>query len=83
MFHNIFNKITGKKSKKQLNKLKPKIIADIHEKDSMILAELTESKEVELIIHSLKIGDYLIGNIIIERKTVSDFIPYLYPYCYI
>ncbi len=58
-------------------KEKPKIIADIHEKDSLILAELTEkqnNKEIELIIQPLKIGDYLIGNTIIERKTISDFI---------
>ena len=71
MFHNIFSK---KQTKIKSQKEKPKIIADIHEKDSMILAELAESKEVELIIHPLKIGDYLIGDIIIERKTVSDLI---------
>jgi len=75
-FYNIFSKIT-RKSKENKNKQKPKIIADIHEKDSLILAELTEkqnNKEIELIIQPLKIGDYLIGNIIIERKTISDLI---------
>jgi Fanconi anemia group M protein len=73
MFHNIFSKIT-RKTKENKNKQKPKIIADIHEKDSLILAELTANKDIELIIQPLKIGDYLIGNIIIERKTISDLI---------
>ncbi len=72
MLHNIFEKITKRKSKKE--KIKPKIIADIHEKDSMILAELKENKDINLIIDSLKIGDYLIGKTIIERKTTQDFI---------
>lgn len=74
MFHNIFSKIIRKKSKE---KIKPKIIADIHEKNSLILAELIEkekNKEIEVIIHALKIGDYLIGNTIIERKTIPDLI---------
>lgn len=72
MFHNIFQKLIGKSKNKQ--KIKPKIIADIHEKDSMILAELKSNEDIELEITSLKIGDYLIGNTIIERKTIGDFI---------
>ncbi|MDP3027143.1 MAG: ERCC4 domain-containing protein [Nanoarchaeota archaeon] len=74
MFHNIFSRKSNKELKE---KIKPKIIADIHEKDSLILAELAEkekNKEIELIIQPLKIGDYLIGNTVIERKTISDFI---------
>jgi Fanconi anemia group M protein len=69
MFHDIF-------SKKEVSstKIKPKIIADIHEKDSFILVELKSSPEIELEIQSLKIGDYLIEDTIIERKTISDFI---------
>jgi len=73
MIHNIFQK-----EKKQIKKLKkaktPLIIADIHEKNSLVLAELHKSTQARLEIKSLKIGDYLIGNTIIERKTVSDFI---------
>lgn len=75
-FHNIFSKLTGRKTKKP-KKVKPPIIADIHEKDSLILAELTErenNKEIELIIQPLKIGDYLVNDIIIERKTISDLV---------
>jgi len=67
--HNIF-KITRKQKKKQI----PKIIADIHEKNSLILSELKSSNQIKLEIKSLKIGDYLIGRTIIERKTVNDFI---------
>jgi ERCC4-type nuclease len=70
MFHNIFSKIISKNKKKKI----PLIIADIHEKDSLILAELKENPEIELEIRSLKIGDYAIGNAIIERKTTGDFV---------
>jgi len=70
--HNIFQK-TRKKLKKSIPKT-PKIIADVHEKNSLIIAELYKSTQVRLDIKSLKIADYVIGNIAIERKTVSDFI---------
>ncbi len=72
MFHNIFEKLNIKKkiSKKQ----KPKIIADIHEKNSLIISEIQSSNKASLELKSLKIGDYLIGETVIERKTTSDFI---------
>ena len=73
MLHDIFSKLKNKKSKNK-QKVKPRIITDIHEKDSMILAELKSNQDIDLEIQSLKIGDYLIGNTIIERKTSSDFI---------
>ncbi len=69
VFHNIFKKTRKTKSKKN-----PLIIADIHEKNSLILSELKSSTQINLEIKSLKIGDYLIGKTIIERKTVRDFI---------
>jgi Fanconi anemia group M protein len=69
MIHNIFAK------KKRLKKKeRAKIIADIHEKNSLVLSELESSKDIDLEIKSLKIADYLIGKVAIERKTVSDFI---------
>jgi len=75
MFHNIFEKKEIKNTNKiKPIKIKPIIIADIHEKDSFILVELLSNKEIETKVTSLKIGDYLIGNTIIERKTSSDFI---------
>lgn len=69
MFYNIFRKNVTKEIRDI-----PLITADIHEKNSLILAELHSSKEVNLEIKPLKIADYLIGNIAIERKTISDLI---------
>lgn len=69
MLYDIFSK---RKARKSLNKIRPKIVADIHEKDSRIFSELKHNPEIELEICSLKIGDYLVGDIIIERKTVTD-----------
>jgi Fanconi anemia group M protein len=51
-----------------------KIIADIHEKDSLVIPELVE-RGIEVEIKNLKIGDYIVSNdIAIERKTINDFI---------
>lgn len=68
MLHNIF-----RKPKKKLA-ITPLIIADIHEKNSLVLSELHKSTQIRLQIKSLKIADYIIGNIAIERKTTSDLI---------
>jgi len=67
--HNIF-----RKTRKSKPKPTPTIIADVHEKNSLVIAELHENPNIKLEIKPLKIGDYLIGKTIIERKTVSDFI---------
>ncbi len=69
--HNIFQKLKSRKTK---SKQTPIIIADIHEKNSLIISGLKASKQIRLEIKSLKIGDYLISKTIIERKTVQDFI---------
>jgi|APSaa5957512622_1039677.scaffolds.fasta_scaffold33955_2 ERCC4-type nuclease len=61
------------KTKRKPKKI-PTIIADIHEKNSLVLSELESSKQVSLTTQHLKIGDYLIGKTIIERKTTGDFI---------
>jgi DNA excision repair protein ERCC-4 len=69
--HNIFKSL----SKKRINPVKtPLIIADIHEKNSLVLSELKKSEQIRLEIKHLKIADYLLGEIAIERKTVSDLI---------
>jgi ERCC4-type nuclease len=70
MIHNIF------KSKQRKIKLKPiqLIIADIHEKNSLVITQLQKSPEINLDIKSLKIADYMINDIAIERKTVQDLI---------
>ena len=70
--HNIFKK--KKKLERKKEKQLPKIIIDIHEKNSLVPSELLSSNQVKTEIKSLKIGDYLIGNTIIERKTIQDFI---------
>ena len=66
-FHNIF-----KKSRKTLSPKLPLIIADIHEKNSLVLSHLSTQSNLQ--IKPLKIADYLVGQTAIERKTVQDFI---------
>ena len=46
---------------------------DKREKNSMILAELIERKQ-EIRLEQLAVADYIIGDIAIERKTISDFV---------
>jgi len=67
----LFNIFSTKKNLSK-NKLKPKIIIDNREKNSLVLSNLSEECQIEL--KNLEIGDYLIGQTIIERKTFSDFI---------
>ena len=71
MLHNIFKKI--KKTLKS-KKIVPTIVADIHEKNSLVISELASSDNINLETRPLKIGDYIIGDVAIERKTVSDLI---------
>jgi len=49
-----------------------KIIADRHEKNSLVIAELI-SQGIEVELRSLEVADYLVGDVAIERKTVRDF----------
>jgi len=67
-FQNIFEKTETTKEKPKL-----KLIADIHEKSSLVASELV-GLGVDVEFQHLKVADYLIGNVAIERKTVSDFI---------
>jgi Fanconi anemia group M protein len=70
MIHNIFQKTEQKKDKQEF---KEKIIIDYREKNSFVPSELVKiGFEVEF--KELKIGDYIIKDIIIERKTTQDFI---------
>jgi len=50
-----------------------KLIADLHEKNSLVAAELIELG-VDVEFKHLKVADYIIGNVAVERKTISDFI---------
>ena len=70
----IFNIFSRKKVRiKEEQKEKKKIIVDYREKNCLIPYELIDLG-VEVEFKELKIGDYVAGNIIIERKTISDFI---------
>ncbi|PIN88632.1 hypothetical protein COU61_04120 [Candidatus Pacearchaeota archaeon CG10_big_fil_rev_8_21_14_0_10_35_13] len=72
-FENIFS---SKKSK-----LKPVddflIIADHREKNSLLISEL-RSLGVIVDFRQLMVGDFIVGDIIIERKTLPDLISSLY-----
>ena len=66
-FQNIFSKTKIKE------KEKPKITVDHREKNSL-LPIMLESNGLEVEFQELKTGDYIVGEVIIERKTVDDFI---------
>lgn len=60
-------------SNKKIKENKSKIIADNREKNSLVISELINlNNKVEF--EQLNIGDYLVGDIAIERKTKSDLI---------
>ncbi len=74
MLYDIFKKSgKGRGGRSRVSKT-PLIVADVHEKNSLVISELYSSRQVRLEVKSLKIADYLIGNIAIERKSVSDLI---------
>ncbi len=49
------------------------IIVDKREKNSLVISELIKRK-ISLEIKQILVGDYIIGDVVIERKTKSDFI---------
>jgi Fanconi anemia group M protein len=61
-------------SKRQIpKKEKPRIIIDYREKNSLIASELM-GLGMEIEFRDLKVADYLVKGVAIERKTVSDFV---------
>jgi Fanconi anemia group M protein len=67
----IFSK--PKRIKEKSKQEKQKIFVDYREKNSLVASELINlGFEVEF--RELKIADYLVNNVAIERKTISDFI---------
>jgi ERCC4-type nuclease len=70
-FHNIFEKKESK-SKNQIQKL-PNIEVDYREKNSLVESELIYLG-LQIEFKELKVADYIVNGIAIERKTVSDFI---------
>ena len=69
---NIFSKSKTEKEQPCPNPKIP-IIIDTREKQSLIAANLIE-KKANIDFEKLEIGDYLIEDTIIERKTFSDFV---------
>jgi Fanconi anemia group M protein len=69
---NIFSKKKPKTEPKSPNPKIP-IIIDTREKQSLIAANLLD-KNANIEYEQLEIGDYLIQDTIIERKTFSDFV---------
>ncbi len=52
---------------------KQKIIVDYREKNSLVASSLVElGFEVEF--RELKVADYIVNNVAVERKTISDFV---------
>lgn len=68
----IFSK-SERKSKILENKEKIKIIIDYREKNSLVASYLVK-ENFNIEFRELKIGDYLVKDTIIERKTISDFV---------
>ncbi len=66
-FYNILS------NKKQKPENKTPIIIDTREKQSLVAAHLT-NQNASVNFETLEIGDYLINDICIERKTFSDFV---------
>lgn len=66
-FHDIFSKKKNKETKKQ------KIIIDYREKNSLVPARL-KKEDFDIEFRELKIADYIIKDVAIERKTINDFI---------
>ena len=70
---NIFSKIKVHTEEIKCPNIKVPIIIDTREKQSIITANLLE-KKANIEFEQLEIGDYLIQDTIIERKTFSDFV---------
>lgn len=51
----------------------PTIVVDDRERSSGIVELLDESGLFEIKVERLDIGDYLIADLVIERKTANDF----------
>jgi len=67
----IFSKLKVKRKPSHPPKKTP-IIVDIREKQSLVVANLIQ-KKANITFEKLEVGDYLINDTLIERKTFSDF----------
>ena len=69
----IFKIFAKSKKKKKKPFVKPKAIIDYREKNSLVGSELI-SLGLEIEFKELKVADYIVKDVAIERKTVNDFI---------
>jgi len=74
ILHNIFAKPKAKSQEKTSTSTNDKIIVkiDYREKNSLVASELV-SLGIEIEFLELKVGDYIVNNVAIERKTITDF----------
>jgi len=68
--HNIFSSNSVKKESEGVRK---KIIVDFREKSSRLPALLFKCG-FDVDFRELKVGDYIVGDVVIERKEVRDFV---------
>ena len=68
----IFNIFSKKNPTKKIIE-KTKIIADYREKNCLVASELIEHG-IGVEFRELKVADYIVKDVAIERKTISDFI---------
>jgi len=73
IFQNPFPKKIISPESKEENKNIQKIIIDNREKNSLVPSELI-NMNVPIEFQQLKVADYIINNVAIERKTISDFV---------
>ncbi len=66
MFHDIFSRKTAEKKSEKI-----KIVVDNRERNSLVVYGLMDAN-FEIQFEQLQIADYLINNVAIERKTISD-----------
>jgi len=69
-FHNIFSKRQPKEEKSETEE-KQTIIIDNREKQSLVPSELS-NLNFNIQFEQLQVGDYIVNNTIIERKSFSD-----------
>jgi len=65
--------IFTKSPKSNSNKPKPKIIVDYREKNSLVISSLIRLG-IEIEFRQLKVADYIVKDVAIERKTINDFV---------
>lgn len=68
----VFDIFSKKKTRGKIHKVE-KVIVDYRERNSLVYSELI-NLGLELHPRELKVADYIVKDVAIERKTVSDFI---------